>query len=309
MKKKVKQIKTRRVLWIIGGAIVLLFFVLPLLVSLLNNLNFGNVALISVEGIIMGGGSSFGQEIVSSKTIVDFLKDAEEKSRVEAVVLEINSPGGSAVASDEIASQIKKMEKPVVVVIREVGASGGYWVASAADYVIANRMSITGSIGVISSYLEFSGLMERYGVSYERLVAGEYKDMGTPFRELRDEERKILQTKLNKIHDFFIEEIAENRGLDEAKVRKIASGEFFLGVEALELGLVDELGDKETAEKYLKEVVGLEEVNYMEYEVKRGLLEEMMGVMANYFFKIGEGIGYSLATTSPRVSSPLALLE
>jgi len=176
MKKKVKQIKTRRVLWIIGGAIVLLFFVLPLLVSLLNNLNFGNVALISVEGIIMGGGSSFGQEIVSSKTIVDFLKDAEEKSRVEAVVLEINSPGGSAVASDEIASQIKKMEKPVVVVIREVGASGGYWVASAADYVIANRMSITGSIGVISSYLEFSGLMERYGVSYERLVAGEYKD-------------------------------------------------------------------------------------------------------------------------------------
>jgi protease-4 len=257
--------------------------------------------LISVEGIIMGGGGSyFGQEIISSETVVDFLKDAEESVVVEAVLIEVNSPGGSAVASDEIGSQIKKMEKPVVVVIREVGASGGYWVASAGDYVIANRMSITGSIGVLSSYLEFSGLMEQYGVSYERLVAGEFKDMGSSFRQLGDEERKILQTKLDKIHDFFIEEIAANRGLNEGDVRKIATGEFFLGVEALEMGLVDELGDRETAERYLKEVVGLEEVSYVEYEVRRSFLEEVMGVMAGYFFKVGEGIGSVLVRESNR---------
>lgn len=277
---------------IILAVLFVLFFVLPVLVSMFNGLRLGNVAVIPVEGVIMiGSGSYLGGQTASSNTVVDFLKNAEKKSMVEAVLLEINSPGGSAVASDEIASQIKKMEKPVVAVIREMGASGGYWVASSADYIIANRMSITGSIGVLSSYLEFSGLMEKYGVSYERLVAGDYKDMGTPYRGLEDNERKILQSKLNTIHDFFIKEIAENRGLSEDKVREIATGEFLLGVEALEEGLVDELGDKDTAEKYLKDVAGLEEVDYVKYEVKKGLLEEIFGVVSDYFFRIGEGIG------------------
>ncbi len=293
MKKKVeKRSRTKKILLLIAAIAFVLFFVIPVLSSLFNGLQFGNVALILVEGTISGGGSSYlGTKTASSATIVSFLKSAEEKSMVEAVLLEINSPGGSAVASDEIASQIKKMEKPVVAVIREMGASGGYWIASATDHIIANRMSITGSIGVLSSYLEFSGLMEDYGVSYERLVAGDYKDIGTPYRELKDNERKILQGKLNTIHDFFIKEIAENRKLSKEEVKEIATGEFLLGVEALEKGLVDELGDKDTAEKYLEEVAGLEKVDFVRYEIKRGLLEEIIGVVSNYFFKIGEGIG------------------
>ena len=294
--------KTRKILLIIGAILFVLFFVLPVLSSLLNGLKFGNVALISVEGMIMGGeGSYLGQATVSSRTVVGFLKDAEKRSGVKAVLLEINSPGGSAVASDEIANQIKKMEKPVVAVIREVGASGGYWVASAAEHIIANRMSITGSIGVLSSYLEFSGLMEEYGVGYERLTAGKYKDMGTPFRKLEEEERKILQSKLDKIHDFFIEEIAENRGMGKEKVKEIATREILLGIEALEKGLVDELGDRDTAEKYFKEVVGLEKVDYIKYATKKSLLQEMMGVVSNYFFKIGEGIGSVLVRESNKV--------
>jgi protease-4 len=303
MKKKVKKIsRTKRILLIIGISLFLLFFVLPLLLSLFDGSKFGNVAVISVEGVIAGGdGSYLGQATVSSKTIVGFLKDAEKKSAIEAVLLEINSPGGSAVASDEIASQIKKMEKPVIAMIREIGASGGYWVASAADHVIANRMSITGSIGVLSSYLEFSGLMDDYGVKYERLVAGEYKDMGTQFKKLEDKERKILQSKLDKIHDFFIQEIADNRGLSREKVKEIATGEFLLGVEALEKGLVDELGNRDAAEKYLKEVRGLENVDYVEYKIKKSLLGEMMGVISNYFFNVGEGIGSVLVKESNKI--------
>jgi len=303
MKKKVKKIsRTKRVLLIIGVGLFLLFFVLPLLLSLFDGSKFGNVAVVSVEGVIgMGSGSYLGQKMVSSKTVVEFLKDAEERGAVEAVLLEINSPGGSAVASDEIASQIKKMEKPVVALIREVGASGGYWIASAADHIIANRMSITGSIGVISSYLEFSGLMEEYGVGYERLVAGERKDMGTPFKKLEEDERNILQSKLDRIHDFFIKEIAENRGLSEEKIKKIATGEFLLGIEALGEGLVDELGDKDTAEEYLKEKVGLEEIDYVKYAVKKSFLEEMMGVVSNYFFNVGEGIGSVLVKESNKI--------
>jgi len=297
MKKQVRKVSLRKVFWITLGSMLFLFFVLPIIISLFNGLQFGNVALISIEGVIAGNqGSYWGQEVVSSKEIVGFLKEAEENTMIKAVVLEINSPGGSAVASDEIASQIKRMKKPVVAVIREVGASGGYWVASAADYVIANRMSITGSIGVLSSYLEFSGLMEHYGVSYERLVAGEYKDMGTPFRKLTEEERNILQKKINKIHEFFIEEIARNRNLSGEKVKKLATGEFFLGSEALGLGLVDELGNKERAEAYLKERLGLKEIDYMQYEIKKSFWEELLGVFNNYFFKIGEGIGSVLVS-------------
>ena len=190
-----KRSKTKKIVLLILALIVSIFFIIPLFFSLFNGTKLGNVALISVNGVIMGGdgGGSLGQTIASSKTIVSFLEDAEKRTNVKAILLEINSPGGGAVASDEIASQIKSMKKPVVSVIREVGASGGYWIASATDHVIANRMSITGSIGVISSYLEFSELMKEYGVGYERLIAGKYKDVGTPFRKLEVEEKQLLQ--------------------------------------------------------------------------------------------------------------------
>src|SRR3989338_10593850 len=100
--------------------------------------------------------------------------------------------------------------------------------------------------------------MDKYGVGYERLVAGEVKDAGTPFRQLNNKERDLLQQKLNTIHDFFIQEVATNRKLSESSVRTIATGEFYLGVEALELGLVDELGDKNTVEEYIKKTYGLD---------------------------------------------------
>tara|TARA_Y100000310_G_scaffold344281_1_gene456195 strand:- start:1273 stop:2211 length:939 start_codon:yes stop_codon:yes gene_type:complete len=291
-----KKSKIKKIVLLVLALVVSVFFVIPLLFSLFNGSKIGNVALISVNGMILGGdgGGSFGQTIASSKTIVGFLEDAEKRATVKAVLLEINSPGGGAVASDEIASQIKVMKKPVVAVIREVGASGGYWIASASDHIIANRMSITGSIGVISSYLEFSELMKEYGVGYERLIAGKYKDVGTPFRKLEKDEKELLQGKIDKIHDFFIKEIAENRKLSESKIKKIATGEFFLGVEAYNLGLVDELGNKKTAEKYLKKKLGLKDINYAKYETKKSLLSSLMGVVSENFFKIGEGIGSGL---------------
>jgi protease-4 len=205
------------------------------------------------------------------------------------------------VASDESATAIKQAEKPVIALIREAGASGGYWVASAADYIIANRMSITGSIGVLSSYLEFSGLMDKYGVSYERLVAGKYKDIGSPFAPLSEEERRILQGKLDKIHDFFIEEIAANRKLESSKVRELATGEFFLGVEALELGLVDELGEISTVEEYLKQTYGLTTVDYVLYEKKAGLLDLLSSVAADFSFSLGQGMGAVFTARDDRI--------
>jgi len=188
-----KEVKRSWWKWVLIPLSVFLFVfvVLPLTFSLIffdGEQLTGNVALIPISGVIMTeeSGSYFSSEIASSSEIVKSLHEAEESSQIKAIVLEINSPGGSAVASDEIGSAVKKakLKKPVVAVIRDAGASGGYWVASAADYIVANRMSITGSIGVLSSYLEFSGLMEQYGVTYEKLTAGKYKDMGNPFEKL-----------------------------------------------------------------------------------------------------------------------------
>ncbi|HLC80173.1 MAG TPA: signal peptide peptidase SppA [Candidatus Nanoarchaeia archaeon] len=295
-----KEVKRSWWKWVLIPLGVFLFFVvvLPLVFSLIffdGAQLTGNVALIPISGVIMTeeSGSYFSSEVASSSEIVKSLHEAGENSQIKAIVLEINSPGGSAVASDEIGSAVKKakLKKPVVAVIRDAGASGGYWAASAADYVIANRMSITGSIGVLSSYLEFSGLMEQYGVTYEKLTAGKYKDMGNPFEKLDAEKKEIIQKKLGKIHNFFIEEIAVNRKLPLEKVKEIATGEFFLGVEAKELGLVDELGDISTAETYLKQRLGLASIEYRRYQEEPSFLELLSSVFSDSSFKIGQGIG------------------
>ncbi len=267
----------------------------PLSMKIFDGSQYGNVALIPIEGTITSGlESGFGVDAVPSQTIIDFIEDADQNSEIKVILLEINSPGGSAVASDEIGIAIKKVSKPVVVLIREVGASGGYWIASAGDHIIANRMSITGSIGVISSYLEFSGLMEKYGVGYERLVAGEYKDLGTPFRSMTDQERNMYTQRLDKIQDFFIKEVAENRELSVSEIKKLATGEFFLGAEAFELGLVDELGNKDTAEEYIKENYDIEEIDYVVYQKEVGLFELLTGITSNFAFDVGQGIGSML---------------
>lgn len=297
MKKRVDRSRLKLVLLTIGAVLFTLFVFFPVIFSLFDGSTRGNVALIPIEGEITGNGAQgFGASAVSSKDIVSFIEDADENSQIEVLLLEINSPGGSAVASDEIATAVKRVQKPVVAYIREAGASGAYWIASAADHIIANRMSITGSIGVLSSYLEFSGLMEKYGVSYEQLIAGERKEIGTPFKKLTDEERAILQHKLDKIHGFFIEEVAANRELKTSQVQKMATGEFFLGVEALELGLIDQLGGKEEAELFIQENFGLPQIDYVRYESQIGFFELLGGVISGFFFRVGEGIGSMLTS-------------
>src|SRR3989344_2389572 len=280
----------------VAAVIFILVVILPLSLSSMDGSRLGNVALIPIEGTIVGSGRSMllGEATVSSSDIIHFIEEADENQRIKVIVLEINSPGGSAVASDEIAAAVKKAQKPVISIIREVGASGGYWVASSTEFIMANRMSITGSIGVLSFYLEFSGLLEEYGVGYERLVAGDKKDLGTPFKKLTLEEKTILQSKLDTIHNFFIDEVAQNRQLCEAKVRTMATGEFFLGVEAQELGLIDAVGDKTDLEKYLMEKYGLNKISYARYELKPGLFGSLTSVISKFFFNIGEGIGSSL---------------
>src|SRR3989338_367748 len=132
----------------------------------------GNVALIPIHGVIAvgdEGSSSFFESATASSETIKFIEKADKNPSIKAIILEINSPGGSAVASEEIANAVKKVNKTTVAWVREAGASGAYWVASASDHIVASRMSVTGSIGVISSYLEFEGLVNRYNLTYRRL--------------------------------------------------------------------------------------------------------------------------------------------
>jgi protease IV len=255
------------------------------------------IAIVPIKGTILPENSNdvFGTNGVGSDSIIENLKKAEKNKGVKAIVLEINSPGGTVVASREVANYVKILgeKKPVVAWIREVGASGAYWIASSADVIVADELSITGSVGVISSYLEFSGLMNKYGVGYERLVAGDLKDVGSPYRELNENERSLMQAKLGKIHEFFVNDVVDNRELNSFQRNEISSGFFYLGVEALDLGLVDELGGRNLAIVKAKELAGIEDGNVVEYEPKKNFLELIERFTNKAFLNVGKGIGTS----------------
>ena len=242
----------------------------------------GEITSFSSSGGFLGGGG------FSSSDIVKQIEDLDKDDSVKGIIFEINSPGGEVVASQEIADAVKKLNKTNYAVIREVGASGAYWIASASDKIIASPMSITGSIGVYGSYLEFSGLFEKYGVGYERLVSGKYKDVGVPYRGLTNEEKNILQKKLDMVHEFFVGDVANNRNMSIEDVRKVATGEFYLGQEAKGLGLVDELGNKDDAIELMKKELGLTSIEVKEERKENSFFDILLG---NVAFQFGRGFG------------------
>jgi protease-4 len=241
-----------------------------------------DTAIITIGGPIMaeGDGSLWGDGTTSATELVDELQRARDDDNIRSVILMINSPGGSAVASDEIAQAVKDVRaqnKTVVAVIREEGASGAYWIASSTDHIIANRMSVTGSIGVISSYLQFDEFLDDWNVTYNRLTAGDQKDLGDPFTHLTPQGREFLQAKLDRVHVFFIEEVARNRNMSVEKVTLLADGRFYLGVEALDVGLVDQLGGKPEALAYLEARTGSEPVT-VDYAPEYGFFDQLLGL-------------------------------
>ncbi len=260
------------------------------------------IAVIPIVGTIsIDVEDGFFSSGISANSIVARLERANENKGIKAIILDINSGGGGVVASREVVKAVKEIDKPVIALIREVGASGAYWIASSADWIIADEMSITGSIGVFSGYLEFSGLLEHYNVSYERLVAGEYKDLGVPYRQLTEQEKMMMQQKLNLIHDYFIKDVAKNRNLSEFRVRQLANGFFYLGVEGKDLGLVDELGGKKEAIAKAKELGNLKNGNLIEYKEKKSIFDFFGKIQNKAFYYMGRGIGVGLTESENKL--------
>lgn len=252
------------------------------------------IVIVPINGVIVpmqGDYSLFGEEKTVSSDFVKRLDGLEGDNSVKAIIFEINSPGGTVVASKEISDRVKKLKKPNIALIREYGASGAYWIASASDYIIADELSVTGSIGVIGSYLEFSDLFKKYGIGYERLVAGDYKDAGSNYRKLTKNEKNLLQKKLDIIHNRFKQDVAMNRNISADAIDGIANGIFYIGSEAYDLGLVDQLGSKDDAISKAKEMAGIKDAKIIESKEKKSIVDVLSKLSNTAFYYAGKGIG------------------
>lgn len=280
-----------------GALMSFLFFLIVLVVVIAlfvpsQDISGGNVAVVPITGVIStdGGADLLSERGTPAATVAGWIKDADEDPNTKAIILDIDSPGGSPVATDIIARAVLEANKTVVAVIGESGASGAFWIATAADFVIANRMSLTGSIGVVGSRLEFAGLLDDYNVTYRRLVAGKYKDAGSRWKEMTPEEEALFQAMLDEVHGEFIAAIAKNRGLPVERVQEIAHGFVFTGAEAQRLGLVDALGTKDDAIRHLEARLNIT-VELYEFEPSTTFLQDVVGISS---YNIGRGIGTAL---------------
>lgn len=226
------------------------------------------VGIIRVEGVIVAQRSPFETSgSASAQEIVDHIRQATEDPDIRALLLVVNSPGGSVVASDEIYHALTQVEVPIVVSMGELAASGGYYVSAAADWIVANPNTLTGSIGVISQFPSATGLLEKLGVDFVVITSGPRKDFGSPYREMTREERRYWQTIVDEVYEDFVGIVAEGRGLTLEEVQGLADGSVYTGRQALRLGLVDQLGYQQDALAKAAELGGIEgEPRVIEYQ-------------------------------------------
>jgi len=245
----------------------------------------GKVAVIEVHGLISTTPSSGFLEIegATPEKIKKQIEKAEKDPQVKAIVLDINSPGGTIVASEAIAQAVKSAKKPTVAWLGEIALSGGYYVASAADYVVADKGSMTGSIGVIFVFPQYEKLLDKLGIRMRVFKAGRYKDIGSPYRNMTEEEEEIVNEWLQTAYDDFIHAVAENRNLSESYVRSIAEGRIYTGAKAVELGLANQVGTREDAIEIAGHMGGIKGKPGVITYRERGFFRELVGVTAARF--------------------------
>jgi protease-4 len=214
-----------------------------------SDFEFGEkVGIIEVNGII-----------ADAKNVIQNLKHFREDNSIKAIVIRIDSPGGAVGPSQEIFREIRKTsnKKKVIASMGAIAASGGYYVAAGTDGIVANPGTITGSIGVIMGFTNYQELLQKIGLVPVVIKSGEFKDIGSPVREMTAKEKTILKDFAKKIHRQFITDIVEGRKMDQDKVESLADGRIFTGEESKDLGLVDRLGNLEDAIEWAGRLGGI----------------------------------------------------
>ena len=283
----------------------------PILFSLLVVCAIGAVVIISVAALFFLGkrdsAFEFGEKvgvveikgvIVDPKPVILQLKRFRKNKDVKAIVLRIDSPGGGVGPSQEIYAEVKKTTrlKKVVASMGAIAASGGYYVGAAADHIMANPGTITGSIGVVMEFANVEELFEKIGVSAVVIKSGDYKDTGSPLRKMTPEERRLLEEFVDNVHQQFVTAVAEGRKMSEEAVRTIADGRIFSGQQAQKLGLLDSLGNMEDAIALAAELGGIKGEPSVVYGEKKkfSVLEFILGSkLAGALDRITSAVLYS----------------
>ncbi len=238
------------------------------------------IALIYGVGPIHAGESS--SQSIGGSTAARWIKKARTDKSIEGVIFRVDSPGGSAIASDVIWREIvlTKKEKPVVISMSDVAGSGGYWISMAAHKIVAQPQTLTGSIGVIAGKLNMANLYEKLGITSERLIYGEKADIFSSFRRMTEEERALLKKEILWVYDQFLAKVAEGRDMKKEEVDNIGKGRVWTGKQAQELGLVDEIGGLSEAINLAKDLSGIpagEEVKLIVWPKKVSLFAALFG--------------------------------
>ncbi len=247
------------------------------------------IAIIYASGAIMpGNGSSgmFGDNMIGGDSMVKTINKAAANERVKAIVLRVNSPGGSALASDLIWRALEKVDKPIVVSMADVAASGGYYISMGADHIFAEPGTVTGSIGVVGGKLAFDGLFKKLGITTSVISRGKNSgalSMTSPFT---DTERVAMQKMMNEIYEIFTRKAAQGRGMDINKLKALAGGRIYTGRMAVENGLIDELGTLEDAILKATQLAGLDEDD----NIQRLLLPKPTSPFEQFFGPIDAGV-------------------
>lgn len=252
-----------------------------------------NAAEVTVEGPITRDGSTPGPIPggalgTTADDVVEQIERADEDDAAEALLVKLDTPGGEVVPSDDIRTAAADFDGPTVAYATDVCASGGYWIASGCDELWARRASIVGSIGVIGSRVNVSELADELGVSYERFAAGKYKDAGMPLKELSADEREYLQGIIDGFYEDFVERVAEGREMDPETVRS-TEARIYLGEDAHELGLVDDLGDRSAVEDHVAALLDAE-VSVREFAPEKGLAARLRGGATAMAYAFGAGM-------------------
>lgn len=252
-----------------------------------------------ISGVSAGGLSGAG---ITPESIISQLKKAEDDDAVKAIMLRIDSPGGTASASEEIAIEVARLKKPTIASIGDVGASGAYMIASQCDEIMSTNSSAVGSIGVIMEIGDYSSLAKKLGVKFIAIHEGEFKDAGSPWRGLTTTETAMLQSDVKLTYDNFIAIVAKGRGVSEPEIRKLATGWAWPGSKAKDLGLVDRIGNYTDAVNRagkLGKIVGEPVVVTYEGESFGTFFQDLTGLLD----RVG-GLGATAPSLTPSVPKP-----
>ena len=236
------------------------------------------IAIFDVEGAILDTGEQTsilsGASTYNHRSFLDKLDMAAKDKNIKGVILRINSPGGGVLESAEVYDKIYEVKaagKPVYVSMGSMAASGGYYISAPADKIFASNETLTGSLGVIMQGYNYEKLAEKYGVQFETIKSGPYKDIMSPTREMTADERKILQTMVDNMYNEFVRVIADGRGMSEKEVRKLADGRIYDGRQAKQLQLVDEIGRLDDVVASMKKDLNVKDAQVIRYKDETNL--------------------------------------